>query len=465
MRRIYILITIFVGALFSSCDDYVDIVPKGSAIAENLEDVDALLDYAMILSGDLGNNNAVPFFVNDNIHVSEEDVQTLEASWFRHYASIYRLDDRFYLSNEKDRSWEDSYKCISSCNYILQITPDMEGNETTKNHYIGEALTHRAHAYFRLVNTFGHHYGLPQASEEESGVPIISEYGNQDEFLVRNSVNEVYDEIVGNLTDAIPKLQTGRPFVDRVNKSAAQALLARVYLHMGMYTEALEQANAALSYNSELVDYDALTGAPSYGADNPEYILLKEVSYPNVGSYYTGYKGLGRYSEELVVAFDKPTMDLRLLKLADLSPDGNFVLGLNSPSSHRSVIGVTVPEVMLIKAECIARTGTPGDAVDVINALREKRFTATDVAAGNHEVSASNQQEAIDLVINERRLEFHVTGMRFFDIKRLNALHNAGISLTRGSVTWAPNSINWAIPIGENVIETGKGQIKQNPRE
>ncbi len=492
MKKLNIFI-LLMAVLFASCDDYVNIQPKGQAIAETLEDVNALLDYAMRFSGSYGNSNTMSLLINDNIELMDEDIQGLEASsWQRYQAAMYRLEDRFYLSSDDDRGWDSPYACISNCNYILEITPDIEGDEATKNQYIAEALVHRAHAYFRLVNFYAVHYNLPQAAEEGSGVPIVLTYADQNVSLQRASVTEVYDFIVKDLKEAIPMLMVDRPFIDRVNKSAAESLLARVYLHMGNYTgeeSALAYANKALAYNSTLIDYNSLSGAPPKGADNPEYLLFKELSYSSIGSW-PNYKGIGRFSPGLIAAFDKPANDLRLTEIPDNPSEGNYIVGLTSYRNFAEIIGVTVPELLLIKAECLARTGDFNGAEEVINTLRSKRFDRKpfiddtdpdnpvfDEAAfiASYTEDFTTEEEAVDFVVNERRLEFHIFGMRFFDIKRLNAVENAGISFTREwdyedgnpqkSVTWSANSINWAMPIGEKVIQTSNGQIKQNPRE
>ena len=99
--------------------------------------------------------------------------------------------------------------------------------------------------------------------------------------------------------------------------------------------------------------------------------------------------------------------------------------------------------------------------MDAINTLRAKRFNAS----FDHKLTATTKEEAIKHVLEERSREFNTNGMRFFDIKRLNAIENAGISLTRGAVTYGPNSINWEMPIDPKIINSSNGQIKQNPRE
>ncbi|NOU59325.1 RagB/SusD family nutrient uptake outer membrane protein [Marinifilum caeruleilacunae] len=473
MKKLNILI-LFAAIFFASCDDYVDITPKGSAIAEDLDDVNALLEstdsYGLGAFG-----SVIELLVNDNLTLNEEEVSYWASqSWYRKNAAIYNLDPVFHDESQEDREWSYHYSSITKANYILQVLEEVTGDEARINQYKAEALTHRAIAYWRVVNIFGQHYGLPAAAEEESGVPILFKYADQSESLLRASVNAVYEQIVTDLTTAIPLLMEGRPYIDRINKAAAQGVLARVYLHMGDYANALEQANAALAHNSTLIDYnDYDPFAGNYipkGLDNPEHVLFR-ATYPVTTGAYPNTVGAGRFSDALAAVFTDKVNDLRIAKHSSTYPDPNdpsktiYHYAQNSYSSYRYAMGITVPELLLIKAESAARTGDVAGGLDAANTLRAKRFDATVVAADGHLLATTDQAEAIQMILDERRREFHVKGYRFFEIKRLNALHNAGISLTRGSVTWQANSINWAAPIGAAVVNTSNGQIKQNPRE
>ncbi|MCT4604032.1 MAG: RagB/SusD family nutrient uptake outer membrane protein [Marinifilum sp.] len=471
---------VYIGLVFlmASCDDYVNITPKGNAIAEDLDDVNAMLEYAQLLSTSRGFENDAPTLLNDNIHIKDAellDFETVYGGMNKTKAYIYRMEDVFYPSSENDGGWM-PYNVISYCNYLLEIIPGMEGDDNVKNQYMGETLVHRAFAYFRLVNYYGYHYGTPQASQEESGVPMVFNYGDVTESIKRASTNDVYEMIVTDLEKAIGWLNNGRPFVDRVHKDAARALLSRVYLHMAKYEEALKYADDILkSYGSDdLLNYEGLIGQiPPNNLNNPEVILYKSNSL----RLYTGeypYYGVARYSDDLVAAFDKPEKDLRLISYK--ANDGEYIVNGSAPYGYESALAPTVPEIMLIKAECLAHTPNFQDGIDVINKLREKRFKAADVATDAHLLTASSQEDALAKVINERRLEFNIHGMRFFDIKRLNANENAGIDLVRKfnldennvpeiTKTWKANGVNWCLPIGEAILETSGGALKNFPRE
>ena len=472
MKKLKILLPILLIAFLSSCDDYVDIKPKGQTIVESLTDVNALLQAGNGLSGSGGNSDLFSL-LSDNVKVLDEDLDFLNADTrTRPLKSMYLLEDIFYLGHETDENWETHYSVVGKANHILNVLQDLSGEEELKAQYRAEALIHRAHAYWRLVNIFGVHYGTPSAKNEGTGIPLLEQYGNAEESLVRASVDRVYQQIVSDIEEAIPALLPERPNISRINLSAAQALMARVQLHMGNYNVALEYADKALEANSDLYDYNFVPPIPfppgyallPYTSNNPEYVLFKHtnmtIAYNGKGIVPPYASGLGMFSDELTALYSDKSNDLRVAKVAEKVGD-NYAIGYQMPVIFLP-IGVTVPELLLIKAEALARDNSRwNEAMAVVNILREKRF-----AMGSaYQLTAATQEEAVQNVIDERRREFHISGMRFFDIKRLNALHNAGISLTRKEKTWNANSINWAIPIGQKMIDTGRGELEQNPRE
>lgn len=114
----------------------------------------------------------------------------------------------------------------------------------------------------------------------------------------------------------------------------------------------------------------------------------------------------------------------------------------------------------LIKSECEARTGNTGYALEDLNALLGKRysnatpyipFTTTDAAI------------LLQKILEERRKELLMRGLRWMDIKRLNK-ENANITLVRkaGGQTYTlpPNANYYALPIPTDIIQNSG--IKQN---
>ncbi|MFS4455674.1 RagB/SusD family nutrient uptake outer membrane protein [Maribacter sp. 2304DJ31-5] len=479
---------LIITIIFNACDDFVDVDPRGVQVAETLDDVDLLLNATVELSDAAsGFSNAIPAIINDNIVVDESTVnafitQTTEES---QYGQMYKLSEQFYINGKRDETWARSYAVIGSANHILsileKIEPETEREISIKNRFTAEALTHRAFSYFWLVNIYGQHYGLTGASEANSGVPIISEFGDFDSPTPRATVNEVYDFILNDLTTALPLATTSIDFTHRVSRLGVQALLAKVYLHMGRYDEALTATEDALSLNDVLLDYNDETycaldfdgnceldfdGLPlqiqlPIEIENPEFALFKDglpiVAFTNSFVFLT----MASLSDDLLDLYDFD-FDLRFRTFSEDYETGNTVFGNEENIFFlRSNDGVTVPELMLIQAECLARDNQYGTAIDIVNALRATRFAT----GSDYELFAADGDEALVHIKEERRREFHVNSKRFFEIKRYNAQDNDGIEITRGSVTLAPNSINWAMPIGQNVIDFSQGSVVQNPRE
>jgi hypothetical protein len=125
-------------------------------------------------------------------------------------------------------------------------------------------------------------------------------------------------------------------------------------------------------------------------------------------------------------------------------------------------VGPKVPEMMLIKAECEARAGNTASAVNILNALRKKRITTT----GYTDLTAADAQQALQLVITERRKELMGTGARWFDQRRLqkdNLIATVSRPFKGVTYTLAPGSNEYTFAIADKYILLNP-EIEQNPR-
>jgi hypothetical protein len=106
----------------------------------------------------------------------------------------------------------------------------------------------------------------------------------------------------------------------------------------------------------------------------------------------------------------------------------------------------------LVRAECEARKGLVASAMDDLNTLLIKRWkTGTFIP-----VTADNANEALQIILTERRKELIDRGLRWMDIKRLNK-ENANIVLVRKiegqAYTLQPNANYYALPLPADVIK------------
>ncbi len=124
--------------------------------------------------------------------------------------------------NSPGNRWGNDYSGIAKINSILTRLPDAESvSQGAKDSISGESLFLRAFYYYDLVT----HYG---------GVPLqLTELATaEDAFQPRNTVDEVYAQIVSDLNTAIPLLPvvTSFPQSGRATKGAAKMLLAYAYM-------------------------------------------------------------------------------------------------------------------------------------------------------------------------------------------------------------------------------------------
>src|SRR5690606_18453219 len=124
--------------------------------------------------------------------------------------------------------------------------------------------------------------------------------------------------------------------------------------------------------------------------------------------------------------------------------------------------GMTNAEIYLMRAECYAREGKISEAMNDLNTLLQNRLDHTHPIIP---VTASSKEEALELILLERRRELMFRGLRWPDIKRLNK-DGANITLTRivdgKTYTLPPNDNRYALPIPEDVIQLSG--MPQNPQ-
>jgi hypothetical protein len=90
-------------------------------------------------------------------------------------------------------------------------------------------------------------------------------------------------------------------------------------------------------------------------------------------------------------------------------------------------MGIATDEIYLIRAECRARNQNKEGAMEDLNTLLSKRIKKNSFVNRN----ADDWQEALDLILTERRKELVFRGSRWTDIKRLNKESRYALTLKR----------------------------------
>jgi hypothetical protein len=272
----------------------------------------------------------------------------------------------------------------------------------------------------------------------------------------RSTVTESFNQIISDLTEAAALLPERPKILTRASKTAAYALLARVNLCLGNYSEALLFSNKCLKLYSRLLDFNTLSpGAEFIGLYNAEVLFHETFSSPSYITYncIVDSNLISQYNDNdlrKTIFFKKNTTEGYAFK-------GNYN-NLTNPI----FCGLAVDELYLIRAECYARTGKISEAMDDINSLLKSRWSSS---VNYSPLTAANAEEALNIILKERYKSLILRGTRWLDLRRLNleTSHRTTLKRKIGDQEYSlePNSDQYAFPLPDDVVEqTG---VKQNP--
>lgn len=451
--------------MLTGCNDYLDIKPKGEKIPTTVSDYETLLNYESVQKV----SDTYPAYLTDDVFLPDVAEGTATPglnSVDQSIRNLYLFKKEVFGDAQDDGFWFASYNRIYYYNTVIDNIMNADGSDEQKKLSIrAEALISRALEYLYLVNGYAKHYDV-RTAESDPGVPLILDEDISKKNLVRASVKDVYAQILSDLQTALPNLPVqakGNAF--RASKAAGYGVLAKMYLYMGNYAEALKAANEVLEINNSLLDlkkYAVVKPQSSIGRtnvpqdiDNPENIYIKFAPYV----YGLSSKVFG--SDELISLFSEDDMRLQVYFTKNFRniPTDKYVWA----PYLRANLAVSSPEIYLIAAECEAREGSVERAMSLINKLRDNRIK------NNTPLVAIDRSDALQKVLEERRRELAISGMvRYIDLKRLNKESQFAktVSHVTGEDTFSlePNSPLYVLPIPAKVMRFNKNSMQQNER-
>lgn len=465
MKKVTTILAICVVVMLTGCNDFLDIKPKGEKIPKTVTDYETLLNYESVQKV----SDTYPTYLTDDVYLPDVAQGTATPglnSVEQSILNLYLFKKDVFGEAQDDGFWFASYNRIYYYNTVIDNIMNAEGPSEQQKHSIqAEALISRALEYLYLVNGYAKHYDV-RTAETDPGVPLILDEDISKKDLVRASVKDVYAQIQSDLQAALPNLPAqpkGNAF--RASKAAGYGILAKMYLYMGNYAEALKAANEVLEINNSLLDlkkYAVVKAQSSIGRtnvpqdiDNPENIYIKFAPYV----YGLSSKVFG--SDELISLFSEDDMRLQVYFTKNFRniPTDKYVWA----PYLRANLAVSSPEIYLIAAECEAREGSIERAIALINKLRDNRIK------NNTDIVATDRNDALQKVLEERRRELAMSGMvRYIDLKRLNQESQFAKTVTHvtgeGTFSLEPNSPLYVLPIPAKVMRFNKNSMKQNER-
>lgn len=460
MKTYQILLSGCLLAVTCSCGTaFLDIKPdRAQRVPETIADYRGLLDQTAVMN--VKSSHALGMIGGDEYLITDARYHafplTSNRAWQKNAytweAVIFEGGEGNPTNNPSD--WNMGYQRILQANVAIaglsRIQPDA-GQKALWETAMGEALFHRAFNYYSLAQLFCDPY-THGAAPEPMGLPLRLE---PDVTLEtgRSDLRATYRRVVEDLAAAEKLLPDTPDLLFRPSKAAVFALLARVFLQMGDYRAAGENADRCLSLQDGLQDYNALvlTGArtfPVYGNGNPEIIFMNSVYVPTImgTSYFNADPGLfNLYGPG----------DLRKEAFFAANASGAVLFKGSYEGTTSFFTGLATDEVFLVSAECAARLGDVTTAIARLNRLRENRFRLQDYVP----LATTDSDEALDWVVAERRRELVLRGTRWEDLRRLNAEPRHAVTLVReidgAAIALLPRDVRYTWPIPQEAVEQG----------
>lgn len=437
MRKQYLFIVIVICLMGCSKDFLEDKPDKALLVPTTLSDFQALLDNTIVMT-------VVP-----SLHViagDELNVTTNGSTLNAIQRNAYFWEDDVYEATSNIPDWSTPYKQVFYANIVLDGLSKLNRlDDPSAYDYIkGSALFIRAHAFYQIAQVFAPPFS-PSTAASLEGIPLVLS-SDVNIRPGRGTLEETYARITEDLSLAYTLLPINVPFKSRPNRPAALALLARTYLVMQDYFNAFKFADMALSFNSQLLDFNTLNST----AASPFPVVLpngnEEVLYfsQNV-SYAILSSSIVKLSEDIKNSYD--SNDLR--KTLFISP---------TTGRYRGYIGIANDEVYLIRAESNCRLDRLQEANADVNTLLVKRYQSGKFLP----ILLMDKEKLLQRILLERRKELINRGTRWSDLRRLNQFASTAIELKRVrdgvEIFLKPNSPKYTFPIPLTELGEGVGQ-------
>ena len=472
--------------MLTSCEDFLDLKPISSTtVATFYENED---DFDQAVNGAYANLKSV---YGEGYYMLFADLRADNTSMLvpGSGSETRKIEiDNFSLdpTNEHPLTyWRESYRTLQRANGVLSHIDGVDFDQTKKDQYIGESEALRALVYFNLVRIFG---GVPIVTVGD--VDIDESYN-----MPRASVQEVYDLIISDLTDAANLLPDSYPDSEagKITSGAAKSLLGLVYLTLKDYSNAVTQFQQVIGSGEYalLSKYEDNFMVGMQGNQEAVWQVLYSSVANGMGSGFPNWCAPNGSDGILVgisaYGFNQPTLDMyEDYEPGDLRRDASIGLGYfdsegiwkdakyiklyveqDNPGKARNSDAdwnvLRYSQVLLLCAEAINEVSGPtSEAYGYINEVRQR--------AGLPELSGLDQNAFREAVYHEERVEGAFEGHRWFDLIRTGR----AISVLNSKITPDPEyTVGPSEPIDEHdllypipsavITTSAPGVIVQNP--
>lgn len=475
-----IIIVILLFGLYSCNSDFLDVTPTDSSDAS--ESVQTVDDAEVMLTGIMRKMTSVNYYGrNFMLYGDAKGGMMTTVTLGRGMSNLYDFKHT-PTSGSQDGYWNTIYNSILQANNLIQNIDNIlaDGAEGDFDDVKGQALTARALMYYDLVRLYGKPYDMDKSAY---GVPLILEPLDASAQPLRSTVEEVYKQIVQDLTDAETLLSKDKSN-GFINYYANQAIQARVYMNMQDYGKALTAAQEiidsgsyALYSNEDWVE----SWTQQFGSESIFELTMNptegDLGNSSLSIYYRKRQQLSSSAAGQYIASD-PFLDLLGedpddVRWGVMDEDETGRLGASYKySGNTSLVGdgkstitavnikvIRLSEIYLIAAEA-ALHSDKDLAADYLNEIRKRSPNLAPATSGTVD---------IDLIMDEKTKELFTEGQRFFDYVRLDRKIDfnddlGGVPITAREKIIDRSIYNIILPISQDEINANPGiGEQQNP--
>jgi len=346
-----------------------------------------------------------------------------------------------------DGIWTTHYTGIDRVNRIIQKVSSIEGmDQADADHILGQAYAIRGLLYFNLVRVWG---GVPLVLTPPPSLEEASQ-------VSRASAAEVWTQVESDLAQAASLLAGSSNDVHTFfTPGGVTAVEAKVALYQGDWATAASKAQQLVASGEYALVTNLRDAFTADGDPSPEDILriaFTATEWCSQGWWY-------RYDGRLEIG---ATWDIYNLyepgdKRFDLDFDGTRNDGIQvvkwpTPIGAEDIHVVRYADIILILAEALAEQNDLANAVSYLNQIRARAGVPEYV----YGTDLNTQQEVLDAIYLERRLELAFEGERWHDLVRTGR----AVNVLGASGRFEAHEVLWPIPVGE--MDTAPN-LAQNP--